>query len=86
MSVGPFLTSLYFRKDKCFGFFIDLFVLIPHNLFLLLFLDDAFAKSSWESRLVLSVLEDDRVFHPSHHDRVKAPEVESASVENAKTL
>jgi len=23
MSVGPFLTSLYFRKDKCFGFVID---------------------------------------------------------------
>jgi hypothetical protein len=32
---------------------------------------DAFAKSSWESRLVLAVLEGDRVIHPSHHDRVK---------------
>ena len=23
MSVGPFLTSLHFGKDKCFGFVID---------------------------------------------------------------
>jgi hypothetical protein len=33
--------------------------------------EDAFAESSWESRLVVAFLEDDRVFHPSHHDRVK---------------
>ena len=36
-----------------------------------LFLQRCFAESSWESRLVVAVLEDDRVIHPSHHGRVK---------------
>ena len=33
--------------------------------------EEAFAESSWESRLVVAVLEEGRVIHPPHHDRVK---------------
>jgi hypothetical protein len=36
-----------------------------------LFFDGALAESPLESRLVLAVLEDNRVFHPSHHAKVQ---------------
>jgi len=45
----------------------------PQQSFPLLSFDDAFGESSWESRLVLAVLEDDRVIRPSHHGREKGP-------------
>jgi hypothetical protein len=43
----------------------------PLQPFSPLFLRRCFAECSLESRLVVAVLEDDRVFHPSHHDRLK---------------
>jgi hypothetical protein len=43
----------------------------PLHLFHLFFFYDCIAESCWESRLVLAVLEDDRVTHPSQHDKVK---------------